>query len=277
MQWDSPWGRGYPGWHIECSAMSMKYLGETLDVHTGGEDHIATHHENEIAQSEAATGVPFANYWVHGRFLRWDKNDRRMSKSSGEFLVVGDLVARGFDPLAYRYLCLTASYRVPLTFSWQAMESAADSLRRLRENVRRLACEASLRGDEARDVSSAQSSATLTERFRAAIADDFNIPGALAVAWEALREANRTSEVVKKRGLLDLVLDFDRVLGLRLSAAIAAGAETLPADVAALIQQREAARAARDWPAADALREVIRQHGYEVEDTPTGTRWRRIE
>jgi cysteinyl-tRNA synthetase len=269
MQWDSPWGRGYPGWHIECSAMSMKYLGQTLDVHTGGEDHIATHHENEIAQSEAATGKPFVNYWMHGRFLRWHEDDRRMSKSSGEFLVVGDLVARGFDPLVYRYLCLTASYRVPLTFSWQGMESAADSLRRLQDNVRRLA-------GETRGVAATSPQGALVERFRAAIADDLNLPAALAVSWEALREANRASEAAAKRGLLELVLDFDRVLGLRLADVVAADAVTLPAGVAALIQQREVARSARDWPTADALREAIRRQGYEVEDTPSGTRWRPV-
>ena len=231
MQWDSPWGRGYPGWHIECSAMSIKYLGETLDIHTGGEDHIAIHHENEIAQSEAATGVPFANYWMHGRFLRWDRDDRRMSKSSGEFLVVDDLVKRGFDPLAYRYLCLTASYRVPLTFSWDAMESAADSLRRMRDNVRRL-------GAETQDAPAGGAPAGLAKRFREAVADDLNVPGALAVVWETLRQANRATEVAEKRGLLDLALDFDRVLGLKLADVIAAEGETLPAGVAALVQQR---------------------------------------
>jgi len=268
MQWDSPWGRGYPGWHIECSVMSMKYLGQTLDIHTGGEDHIATHHENEIAQSEAATGVPFVNYWMHGRFLRWKEEDRRMSKSSGEFLVVGDLVERGFDPLAYRYLCLTASYRVPLTFSWEAMESAAESLNRLRDNVRRL-------GIETRDVLAAKPPAMLGERFKEAIADDMNIPGALAVTWEAVREANRATDVAEKRALLELVLDFDRVLGLRLSDVVDADGETLPAEVAELIQQREQARAARNWSRADAFREAIREQGYEVEDTPEGTRWRK--
>jgi len=283
MQWDSPWGHGYPGWHIECSVMSMKYLGETLDIHTGGEDHIGTHHENEIAQSEAATGKPFVNYWIHGRFLRWHKDvngngngngngnedDRRMSKSSGEFLVVGDLAARGFDPLDFRYHCLTASYRVPLTFSWAGLESAADGLRRLRENVRRLT-------GETRDAAVTDPPLALADRFRAAIADDLNAPGALAVTWEAVHQANRATDVAEKRALLDLALDFDRVLGLGLADASAAGDEPLPSDVAALIQQREAARAARDWPTADALREVIRQQGYEVEDTPSGPRWQRV-
>jgi cysteinyl-tRNA synthetase len=267
MQWDSPWGRGFPGWHIECSAMSMKYLGETLDIHTGGEDHIATHHPNEIAQSEAATGKPFVNTWMHGRFLRWSEDDRRMSKSSGEFLVVGDLAARGFDPLAFRYHCLTASYRVPLTFSWAGMESAAEGLHSLRGNVRRLA-------DETREVSTSVPPSALAERFRAAIADDFNAPEALAVTWETIREANRAVDGAEKRALFEAALDFDRVLGLRL--ADATDAETLPAEVAALIEQREAARATRDWATADELRETIRQRGHEIEDTPSGTRWRKI-
>jgi cysteinyl-tRNA synthetase len=268
MQWDSPWGRGYPGWHIECSVMSMKYLGETLDIHTGGEDHIATHHENEIAQSEAATGKPFAHYWMHARFLRWDADDRRMSKSSGEFLVVDDLVTRGFDPLAFRYLCLTASYRVPLTFSWDGMASASDSLRRMRDNVWRLA-------EGTHDTPAGSAPAELASRFQTAVADDLDIPGALAVAWETLREANRTTDLGAKRALLEQVLDFDRVLGLRLETALDRSPEAPPAGVAQLIRQRDAARAARDWATADALRDAIRDHGYEVEDTPAGTRWRR--
>jgi cysteinyl-tRNA synthetase len=266
MQWDSPWGRGFPGWHIECSAMSMKYLGETLDIHTGGEDHIATHHPNEIAQSEAATGKPFVNIWMHGRFLRWNEDDRRMSKRSGEFLVVGDLVTRGFDPLAFRYHCLTASYRVPLTFSWAGMESAAEGLRGLRENVRRLA-------EETRATSVTAPPSALAKRFRAAIADDFNAPEALAVTWKTIRAANRAADDTEKRTLLETVLDFDRVLGLGLADIV--DAEALPAEIATLIERREAARTARDWATADELRESIRRHGYEIEDTPSGTRWRK--
>jgi cysteinyl-tRNA synthetase len=266
MQWDSPWGRGYPGWHIECSAMSMRYLGETLDVHTGGEDHIYTHHPNEIAQSEAATGKPFVHYWVHGRFLRWDRDSRRMSKSSGAFLVVDDLVERGYDPLAFRYSCLTASYRVPLTFSWDGMQRAASGLRRLRESVRRLASETD-------DKLAGQLPADLRSRFRAAVADDLDTAGALATVWAAIRQANQASGALERRGLLDLVLDADRVLGLGLEDAIHDG-QRLTGDVAALIRQRQDARDTRDWVTADALREAIRQHGYEVEDTPDGTRWK---
>jgi cysteinyl-tRNA synthetase len=267
MQWDSPWGRGFPGWHIECSAMSMKYLGETLDIHTGGEDHIAIHHPNEIAQAEAATGKPFVNVWMHGRFLRWNDDDRRMSKSSGEFLVIKDLISRGFDPLAFRYHCLTASYRVPLTFSWAGLESAAEGLCSLQENVRRLAT-------ETRRASPNLHATPLIKRFRNAVTNDFNAPEALAVTWKAVRQANRAAVASEKRTLLETILDFDRVLGLGLADAIAVK-EPLPANVAALIQQREAARESHDWATADQLREAIRQHSYTIEDTPTGTRWRK--
>jgi cysteinyl-tRNA synthetase len=203
---------------------------------------------------------------MHGRFLRWNEDDQRMSKSSGQFLVVSDLVERGFDPLAFRYHCLTASYRVPLTFSWAVLESAADGLCRLRDNVRRL-------HNEAGGIAPSEMQVSLADRFRCAISDDFNAPRALAATWETVRQANRVADPAEKHALLQLVLDFDRVLGLRLADAIATGDE-LPAHVAALIEQRETARAARDWSTADALRETIRLQGYEVEDTPSGTRWR---
>ena len=178
-------------------------------------------------------------------------------------------------PHVVRYHCLTASYRVTLTFSWAGLESASDSLRRLRENVRRLREDVRRLKDETDGLSTASPQTVVADRFRAAIADDFNAPSALAVAWKVIHQANRAVDGAEKRMLLELALDLDRVLGLRLTDAVAAD-ESLPADVAALIQQREAARAVRDWPAADALRETIRQRGYEVEDTPSGTQWRRV-
>jgi cysteinyl-tRNA synthetase len=188
-----------------------------------------------------------------------------MSKSSGQFLVVEDLVERGFDPLDFRYSCLSASYRVPLTFSWDGMRRAAEGLRRVRENVRRL-------HGETRDLEASGSPASLGERFEAALADDFNMPGALAVAWEAIHEANRASSGHQKRALVDLILDFDRALELGLADHVA-GEFVLPDEVSAMIQQRETARSARDWTAADALREAIRESGYEIRDTPSGTQW----
>jgi len=179
---------------------------------------------------------------------------------------VDDLGERGFDPLDFRYSFLTASYRVPLTFSWDGMRRAAEGLGRLRENVRRLY-------KDTRDVeASGRVASSLAEQFRAAIADDFDTPGALAVAWETIREANRAASAREKRALVDLALDFDRALGLGLTDH-ASGEAALPDEVSALVQQREAARSARDWAAADALREAIREHGYEIRDTPSGTRW----
>jgi cysteinyl-tRNA synthetase len=263
--------------------MSTKYLGETLDIHTGGEDHIAIHHPNEIAQSEAATGRPFVHYWVHGRFLRWSADERRMSKRSGEFLVVDDLTERGYDPLAFRYHCLTASYRVPLTFSWDGLDRAAEGLGRMQENVRRLAGEvgpdktghAPASGPSSRLAE--QSVCELpSEQFAQAVADDLDMPSALAVTWETIHQANRATDAADQRALLDLVIKFDRILGLGLAGAAQDGGAALPIAIVALVKQREAARSARDWATADALRQAIRQQGYELEDTPTGTRWRHL-
>jgi cysteinyl-tRNA synthetase len=235
-------------------------------VHTGGEDHIYTHHPNEIAQSEGATGKTFVRYWVHGRFLRWDEDSRRMSKSSGEFLVVDDLVKRGFDPLAFRYSCLMASYRVPLAFSWAGLQQADEGLRRLCDNVRRLA-------EETDGAPSGRVPVDLDDQFRSRIGDDLDMPGALAVTSEAIHSANRASDAREKRGFLALVLDHDRVLGLGLADA-AGTARRLPDDVAELIRAREGARRERDWATADVLRDKLRERGSELEDTPQGTRWR---
>jgi cysteinyl-tRNA synthetase len=204
-----------------------------------------------------------------------------MSKSSGEFLVVGDLVTRGYDPLAFRYHCLTASYRVPLTFSWDGLDRAAEGLGRLQENVRRLASEAGS-GKAGHAPPSGLSSPLaeqsagqrLTESFARAVADDLDMPRALAVTWEAIHQANRAIGAGEKRALLDLVIEFDQVLGFGLAGASQIGTRALPEQVAVLVEQREAARAARDWATADALRQAIRQEGYELQDTPTGTRWR---
>ena len=174
MEWDSPWGKGFPGWHIECSAMAQKYLGDYFDIHCGGEDHISVHHTNEIAQTEARVGTRLANFWMHGYFLLL--NDAKMAKSAGEFLRVQSLVDRGYDPLAYRYLCLTGHYRGQLNFTWNALDAAATALDRLRNGVYAL-----------RDAPQSAPDAALVERFGNEINDDLNLPRALAVAWEALR------------------------------------------------------------------------------------------
>ena len=174
MEWDSPWGRGFPGWHIECSAMAQKYLGDYFDIHCGGEDHIPVHHTNEIAQMQARVGTRLANYWMHGYFLLL--NGSKMAKSAGEFLRVQSLLERGYDPLVYRYLCLTAHYRTQMSFSWEAMDAAATALDRLRNGVRALPAQAGIAPD-----------ADAMARFTAQINDDLNVPRGLAVAWDVLR------------------------------------------------------------------------------------------
>jgi cysteinyl-tRNA synthetase len=268
MQWDSPWGRGYPGWHIECSVMSMKYLGDTFDIHTGGEDHIAIHHENEIAQSEAATGKPFVNYWMHGRFLR-RVDEAKMSKSTGKFLVVDDFIEQGIDPLAYRYYCFTASYRAPLTFSWEGLHQAANSMSRFQQNMQRLA-------EETQGTEKTIEVNNLKKKFSQTIANDFDMPGAVALIWDTIRLANRTDDMVEKHALLNLLLDFDRVLGLSLEKAIGGSGETAPAEIVELLEKRELARTAKDWSKADSLRESIYEKGFQIEDTASGPQLRQI-
>ncbi|MEP7181724.1 MAG: cysteine--tRNA ligase [Betaproteobacteria bacterium] len=250
MEWDSPWGKGFPGWHIECSAMAQKYLGDYFDIHCGGEDHIPVHHTNEIAQTEARVGTRLANFWLHGYFLL--SNDAKMAKSAGEFLRVALLVDRGYDPLAFRYLCLTAHYRGQLNFTWDALDAAATALDRLRNGVHAL-----------RDAGAAPPDAALVERFGNQINDDLNVPRALAVAWEALR--GDLPPAVKRATLLR----FDEVFGLGL-AAWAPTQEPVPAAVQALADARAAARKAKKWADADRLRGELAAAGWEMEDRPDG-------
>ena len=174
MEWDSPWGKGFPGWHIECSAMAQKYLGDYFDIHCGGEDHIPVHHTNEIAQTEARVGTRLANFWMHGYFLV--QNDAKMAKSAGEFLRVAALVDRGYDPLAFRYLCLTGHYRTQLNFTWEALDAAATGLARMRTTLHALATDASAVAD-----------ADALAQFATHVNDDLNTPRALALAWDVLR------------------------------------------------------------------------------------------
>lgn len=269
MRWDSPWGVGFPGWHVECSAMSMKYLGETLDIHTGGEDHIWVHHPNEIAQSEAATGKKFVRYWMHGAFLVVGRSDdaengdeeRRMGKSEGNFLRLQTLVDNEYDPLAYRYLCLTAHYRTKLKFTWDSLDAAASGYESLKDFLAR----AKQIGGEWQ-----QWMEEYEQRFEQAIADDLNMPQAMAAVSELVREAERRKEY----GVLDVLYGFDRVLGLNLREA-AERATSADADVEALIRDREEARSQKDWARADEIRKQLGEQGIVLEDTPSGTLWRR--
>ena len=250
MEWPSPWGVGFPGWHIECSAMAEKYLGDWFDIHCGGEDHIPVHHTNEIAQTEARAGTHLANFWMHGYFLI--ANDAKMAKSAGDFLRVATLVERGYDPLAFRYLCLTGHYRTQLNFTFEALDAAQTGLDRMRNGFHALGATAEGPPD-----------ASLVERFADQLNDDLNLPRALAVAWETLR--GQLPAATKRATLLR----FDEVLGLGLAGWRPPAIEA-PAEVRALADARAAARKARDFAEADRLRAVLAEAGWEMEDGPQG-------
>ena len=255
MKWPSPWGDGFPGWHIECSAMSLKHLGERFDIHTGGIDLKFPHHEDEIAQSEGALGHPVVSIWMHGEFLTMA--DAKMAKSTGNVVRVADLPARGYEPLAFRYLALTAHYRSKLDFTEDAMHAAASGLARLRRAVAAAPSDPVELADEPM--------ARYRARFTDAVADDLGTPRALAIAHEVASATDLAD--AQRRTLL---LDFDRVLGLSLDAAPPAADAPLPEGAAGLLERRAAARAARDWAAADALRDELAALGVDVRDTASG-------
>jgi cysteinyl-tRNA synthetase len=250
MEWDSPWGKGFPGWHIECSAMAQKYLGDYFDIHCGGEDHIPVHHTNEIAQTEARVGTRLANFWMHGYFLV--QNDAKMAKSAGEFLRVAALVERGYDPLAFRYLCLTGHYRTQLNFTWDALDAAATGLARMRSTFHALPNDATAAPD-----------AQALAQFTTHVNDDLNMPRALALAWDVLRG---TLPAPIKRATLQR---FDDVFGLGL-ATWAPARETVPDAINALAQARADARKAKQWAEADRLRAELHASGWEMEDRADG-------
>jgi len=249
MEWDSPWGLGFPGWHIECSAMAEKHLGTYFDIHCGGEDHVAVHHSNEIAQTQARHGTRLANFWLHGAFLK--TQDAKMSKSSGDFLRLQSLVEQGVDPLAYRYLCLGAHYRSSLNFTDDALRAAASGLARLRVAMHGL-------GD-----TDGEADPAWLARFTACINDDLNYPRALAVAWELLK--SDVPDSAKKATLLR----FDEALGLDLLRWQPAQVD-VPQQVQAWMAERALARAQRQWAEADRLRTLARAAGYDIDDTPQG-------
>ncbi len=267
MQWDSPWGRGYPGWHLECSAMSMHYLGQTLDLHSGGIDHIPVHHTNEIAQSEGATGKPFVNHWAHAAFLTIPAEggeEKRMGKSLGNVSTLSGLVDQRINPLAWRVFCYGAKYRQPLTFDLKAVRAAGKALQGLYGFVRYAPPEA--------DEGTEPWAEPYRDRFLDAVHDDLNMPVAWAVVLELVREANRRGEP----RILQLLFDLDRVFGLRL-AEVRAEEVDIPADVRDAVARREQAREARDWPTADAIRDELGVAGWILEDTPQGIRVRQKE
>ncbi|RAS23426.1 cysteine--tRNA ligase [Paraburkholderia bryophila] len=248
MEWQSPWGVGFPGWHIECSAMSAKYLGPLFDIHCGGEDHIAVHHSNEIAQTQARHGTRLANFWLHGHFLMLDAG--KMAKSGGDFVRLQTLIERGVDPLAYRYLCLGAHYRSSLRFTMEALDGAQAALGRLRKAYRQW-------------PEGGAPDAEAVARFKAEVDQDLNLPRALAVLWEVVRS---DLPAATRRATVDC---FDQVLGLRL-ADWHEDVVTIPAAIALLAEQRDAARAAKNWREADRLREQLQAEGWQVEDSAKG-------
>lgn len=250
MQWQSPWGMGFPGWHIECSVMAMQYLGPRVDIHTGGIDHIPIHHENEIAQSEAYLGHPWVNYWLHGEFLQVDGG--KMSKSLGNVYTIFDLAERGYEPHCFRYLCLNAHYRTPLNFTREAIEGAKTALNRLRQAYTKLPQD-QVPPDEA-----------LKAKFQAAINDDLNIPLALSYLWEAVR-----SGAPGARNTVDL---FNRVFGLDLALKTEPLAQ-LPPELMDLVEERQQARASKDWATSDRLRDELAARGVAVKDTKEGVTW----
>ena len=249
MEWDSPWGRGFPGWHIECSAMSAKYLSPWFDIHCGGEDHIPVHHSNEIAQTQARHGTRLANFWMHGHFLLLDAG--KMSKSGGDFVRLQTLIERGNDPLAYRYLCLGAHYRSSLRFSEAALDAAQAALDRLRRSYLQW-------------PQGGTPDAPSVARFKAEVDQDLNLPRALAVLWDVVRS---DLPAATRRATVDC---FDTVLGLGLADWQDDDAGAIPADIAALADEREQARAAKQWTEADRLRDVLTAAGWLVEDSANG-------
>lgn len=258
MMWDSPWGRGYPGWHIECSAMSMKYLGETFDIHCGGIDAIPVHHTNEIAQSEAATGHKWVNYWCHGEFLLNDKG--KMSKSSGEFLTLPVLVGHGYKALDYRYFCLGGHYRTQLKFSYEALDHAKSARERLNSMV------AELKAKAKPESTISEKAESYKDSFFAALFNDLRCPEALAVMWKMLKD-NSITEGEK----LSLLYSMDKVLGLDLDKVEAKKEEKVGGEEEwKLVEERKQAKAEKNYQRADEIRKELEERGYIVKDTPQG-------
>jgi len=259
--WDSPWGVGFPGWHIECSAMAKKFLGGTLDIHMGGIEHVPVHHTNEIAQSEAANGVKFVNYWLHNEHLT--VNGAKMAKSEGTAYSLGEITAKGYDPLALRYFFLNAHYRSKQNFSWDAMDAAAAGLKKLQNKIIDLKTAAESANEKINESS-------VNEKYRGefikAVEDDVNIPQALAVLWEMLKDGGLTADEA-----LATAFDFDKILGLNL-ARVKAEKTAVPAEIQALTDNRQKFREVGDFAEADRIRQEIEKIGYLIEDTADGSK-----
>jgi len=257
QEWKSPWGVGYPGWHLECSTMSMKYLGETFDIHTGGQEHIQVHHQNEIAQSEAATGKKFVNYWLHTAWLT--SKGEKVSKSKGGLYTISQLVDQEFEPLAFRYLSLTAHYRKPLEFSIESLSSSQRALNKLKEKIIELKQSPTSKGTTKK----------YKTQFLKAINDDLNIPKALSLIWTILKDPK-----LGNKQKLELILDFDSIFSLNLDKI---KATKTPKEVQTLLKKREKARKEKNWKEADKIREKITKLGFSVEDSKEGPKLKKIQ
>jgi cysteinyl-tRNA synthetase len=268
--WDSPYSSGRPGWHLECSAMSMKYLGESFDIHTGAVDNIFPHHENEIAQSEGATGDKFVQYWLHAEHLIVD--GEKMSKSKGNFFLLGDLLARRDDPAAVRYLFLSVPYRQKLNFTWDALDAAAAAVQRLRNVEANLADYARRRPEG--EETAPELTGKLAAAFDEALSDDLNTAKALGTLFDWVRDVNVSLERgeitgADARAAAAALRGVDAVLG------VLPAPEILPEEVETLIQERLAARGRKDFARSDAIRSDLLSRGIVLEDTPHGTRWKK--
>lgn len=252
MKWDSPWGPSYPGWHIECSAMSAKYLGEVFDIHTGGIDLIPTHHENEIAQSKGACGKIPAHYWMHGEYLLI--NGGKMSKSLGNVYLMDDIINRGYDPLVYRLFNFSCHYKGKLNFTWEGIEAASVSLNRLREGYQK-----HLNGT---DTVSDDVINDMENRFHQAINDDLNMPLAMSVVWEAVKYPEKSPKIAQ------LLEKFDTVLGIKITEK--KEEQQVPQEILDLVEQRKSARNEKNWAESDRLRDLIIEKGYNIKDTKDG-------
>ncbi len=257
VKWDSPWGEGFPGWHIECSAMASKYLGQFFDIHTGGVDNIFPHHEDEIAQSEAAFGEQHVRYWVHAQHLLAD--GAKMAKSSGNVFLIEELIERGFDPLSFRYLCMTVLYRHRMNFTFTSLRAAEKALTNLRSRIWQWSLEPGSNGHSAE-------ADEYRRRFWEAIDSDLNLPGALAVTWEMVRSS------LPGRAKMALLLEFDEMFGLDLHTAPASN--SVNEEIVASLREREALREQHTWESADSLRSRLSSDGYVIEDAPDGSRAR---
>ena len=254
MKWESPWGLCYPGWHIECSTMSNKYLGEEFDIHTGGVDLIPTHHENEIAQSKGCTGKIPARFWMHCEFLLIDGG--KMSKSLGNTYLVDDLINKGYDPLAYKVLCFSSHYRNKLNFTWDALGSSQKTLDKLREGY--------AKHNEGNEAVSEETVNEYRNKFLTALNDDLNMPIAMSVVWEVVKNPAKSKE------LANLLLEFDKVLAINIDKQVENTEIELPEEIKNLVEQRKTARENKDWALSDKIRDELKEKGYIVKDTKNG-------